>query len=159
DQTEWDFDATGLLTRVLDTNSQALTYNYDSSSRLSAVNFPDGTTTSVTYMLNGSNHQTQITEPGNHLVTVTTDSSNRLIGIKNPDNGLVTFSYDGANRVTNVQWGPLNTTISYDTATSAIYSVDEGLGSIWTFKPGLLEGLVTNPAVNASMQGVSTFSD
>jgi RHS repeat-associated protein len=152
------YNSSGLLTSIVDPHNNTTTYAYDANNLLTEVDYPNGTKVTMAYDING--HLTSISDPGNEVTTIAY-SSGQVSSITNPDGGVVNFSYPDDTHM-NVQWGPLNVTVTYD-GTGGLNSglpigVDEGLGSSWTIKTGISEGL-NSPAVNSSLQGVAVVTD
>jgi RHS repeat-associated protein len=153
DQTQFNFNSSGLLTSVVNPEGLTRTYAY-SSGVLSTITEPDGGVGTFNYT---SGLLTSINEPGSRTVTLTY-SSGYLNTIKDPDGALETFSYDASHRVNNDLHGPLDTTIGYDATAGLPNSFNQGLGVSETIAPQAAVGLATTPAKNAS-QGVGVLTD
>jgi YD repeat-containing protein len=92
DQTQEDFDATGLLRSVIDTHGLARNYGYDVAGDLTSVQVPDGSSTTLDYVLPGL---VVITEPGSRQVRLSLDGNDNLAGLTDAANNSRAFAYDG----------------------------------------------------------------
>lgn len=86
--TEYYFDTTGKLTRIVDRNDNAITLTYT------------------------SDKLTKITDTGQREVTFTYDGSNRITSATNPLGKIYKYAYDGAGNLVSIT-GPLNNKITY----------------------------------------------
>jgi RHS repeat-associated protein len=154
DQTKENFNSSGQLTSVVDSDGVAVTYSY-SSGNLSTVSEPDGGVATLQY---SSGLLSKILEPGGRTVTIGHDASGNLTSVTNPDGGLRTLSYDSADRLVTDAWGPLKATMTYDTAKSVLTQIDRGGGATTQISSANTVGFATSPAKNAS-QAVGVITD
>jgi RHS repeat-associated protein len=153
DQTKENFNSSGQLTSVVDSDGVAVTYSY-SSGNLSTVSEPDGGVATLQY---SSGLLSKILEPGGRTVTIGHDASGNLTSVTNPDGGLRTLTYDSADRLVTDAWGPLKATMTYDTAKSVLTQIDRGGGATTQISSANTVGFATSPAKNASQAvGVTT---
>jgi RHS repeat-associated protein len=170
----WTYDTTnadpmghtiGVLTSITEPHGLTVTLMYDTSSpglpRLLSLQWPDSSTPTMFVNNPATNHTTAIQEPGTgRQLALTYDALNTVLtGITDVDSSLRKFMYDGSNmhRLTNVQWTPLNLTMTYDTASGDVTAVDQGQNTKWTLQPANLMALQSAPALNANaVAGVVT---
>jgi virginiamycin B lyase len=147
DQTQWDFNSSGLLTEILDPHGLMTTFTYSSGLLATEVQ-PDGGTTTFGY---SSGLLRTITEPGNRVVTMTHDASNNLTQITLPDGTQRNFTYDSNHRLLTDQVGSFaTTTYSYDSTTGVLTSTNSGGGVTQSMTPADDQGFGTSSAANAS---------
>lgn len=151
----WTFDADGRLTTVEDAHGLTRTFTY-SSGRLATWIEPGNEVTTLTY--DSNDLLETITEPGNRLVTLVHDENGDLTTLINPDGGRRTFTYDDAHRMVRDEFGPLQTTMVYDSTSGRLSSIDRGLGSTLAINPQIPQGLETDPARRIA-QGVAVLTD
>jgi RHS repeat-associated protein len=151
-QEQWDFNSQGQLTSIVqpDGPSETLTY---SGSDLTTITQPGSWTSTFTY---SGGELSQIQMPGGRDVTLTHTGSD-LTDVTMPDGSLRTFTYDSAGRLINDSWGTRSTTYTYDME-GALSSANEGLGRILGLIPSSIQGLQTNPAIDAS-QDVAVWTN
>jgi RHS repeat-associated protein len=158
DLTHLLFDKNGLLRRVVDRDSLALVYDYDTDGRLKTVTAPDGSTTTLLYSpANGL--LSMILEPGNRTLIVTHNAGNLSVlsaysvteGPQGPslftDIRTRTFGYDGKHHLTRDQWAPLDTGFHYAADTGRLDQVDRGLGTTLSIDAAGVQAL-HNPALH-----------
>jgi RHS repeat-associated protein len=153
DQTKANFNTSGQLATVVETHGLTTTFAY-ASGALSTISEPDGGVGTFSY---SSGLLATVKEPGNRTVTLGY-TSGYLTTIQDPDGSIQTFGYDASHRLNNVQHGPLNSTVTYDTTAGLINGINQGLAVSWTIAPAAAVGLATSPAKNAS-QGVGVITD
>src|SRR5207249_643327 len=115
DQTVYNFDTSGKMTSVVDSDSQTVTYSY-TSTRLTEVDSPDGGVTTFGYATvqqQGGNVTvlSTINQPG--VRTQTEVRYNGTIELQkgtDSEGTTHTFTYDGTERLTLEEWNPLKTT-------------------------------------------------
>jgi RHS repeat-associated protein len=153
DQTQLNFNSSGQITSIVNPEGLTRSYTY-SSGLLNTITLPDGGVGTFNYT---SGLLTSINEPGSRTVTLAY-TSGYLTSIQDPDGSLQTFSYDANHRLNNVQHGPLNATVGYDTTSGLANSINQGLAVAWTLAPAAAVGLATSPAKNSS-QSVGVLTD
>jgi RHS repeat-associated protein len=138
-QVRWNFDANGLMRTIVDPHGLTVTYNYNGG-LLSSIAMPDGGVTTFNY---DANHLvSSIVEPGNRSLTLRHDpATGNLLSITDVDGTLRTYTYDATHHLTNVQWGPLSTTYTYDQTTSVLTQVDRGNGTVFHINPANTKAL------------------
>jgi YD repeat-containing protein len=133
-QTQYNYNAAGYLTSVVDTHGLATTYEYDSQNRLIQVTAIDGGITTLSYS-NGV--LSSISEPGGRMVSLGHDSLGNITQITNVDGTTRTFGYSAPTNhlITEDQWSPLDAAFSYNSSTNQLSQVNLGLGSVYTIVP------------------------
>ena len=91
DGVKWTFNSSGLLTDIEDLDSLHLTYSYDGSNRLDAVQSPDGSVANLYY---GSG-QVVISEPQTLTFTGSADQRQLLAGVQEAHHGLDQLQHVG----------------------------------------------------------------
>ena len=155
DQTEYDFDAHGLLTSVATPDGQTTTYEYDSDQHLTQITTPDLGVTTFNYSGSGGDALlTSIDEPGGRTVALAQDSNRNLTSITDAAGQTRTFTYDSNPTDPNDprnhlliadQWQPFDTTFTYQHDTGVnnvgvVTAVNLGLGSVYQVRPVALDG-------------------
>lgn len=119
DGTVYRFDSGGKETSVADRNGLRVTYVYDGSNRLTTITDPYGNNTVLSY---SSGLLATVTDPAGRVTTFTHSGTN-LSGATLPDNGAWAYAYDGSHRLTTI-------TDPNSHATVATYDSAERVGTI-----------------------------
>jgi YD repeat-containing protein len=156
---QWRFDATGLLTAVVDAHGLQRLFSY-SSNRLAAVTEPDGAIATFNYD-NNLLLQT-IQEAGGRTVTVAHDGSGNLTSIIDPAGNQGTFAYDShyPGRLTSGTLGPQVDGAGFSTAATGLATSITWGASALLLTAAAVQGLATNPAdVSSQLVAVATDAD
>jgi RHS repeat-associated protein len=105
--TDWSYYLNGAITTLTDTNSNNLTYGYDTAGRLTSMStaIPGLTGGSLVtgYLLDLNGNRTQLTWPDGYYVTYGYDSLDRMTTVKESGSTtLATYTYDAMSRRTNL---------------------------------------------------------
>jgi RHS repeat-associated protein len=133
-QSQWNFNSSGLLTSVVFPTGQSLTYSY-TGSLLTGVTAPDGGNTTLSYDTHSFLYQ--IAEPGSgrNVSLTQTEVQNggvwqsTLTQITDVDNTTRTLGYDSAHHLTSDQYAPLYTSFTFDPGSALLTGVTRGQGS------------------------------
>jgi RHS repeat-associated protein len=110
-----NFNSSGLLTSIVDLNSNRVTFTYDGSNNLSTITDANSQVTTFSYSgsCGASNHVCSVTDPANRITTFTYNASGQLLSIKDPDNAISTFSYDSSSGRMLTSVDPMSNTTSF----------------------------------------------
>ena len=130
--TVWQFDASGMLTQIVDRYANASNLSYDASNRLSTVSDPAGRGSLTFAYTNGL--LTGITDWASpaRSVAYQYDGSGRLWKVTDREGKTTTFAYDGtSSRLTTITDARLDTalTLTYD-ASSRVATQKDARGLI-----------------------------
>ena len=107
--TTWTYYLNGLTNTLTDTNSNSLTYGYDSAGRMTSTStaIPGITGSLVTgYQLDLNSNRTQLTWPDGYYVAYAYDSLDRMTtATENGTTNLATYTYDTLSRRTILAYG------------------------------------------------------
>ncbi|MFP4440651.1 MAG: FG-GAP-like repeat-containing protein, partial [Chloroflexaceae bacterium] len=111
---QYDYDANGNRTAMIDPLNRRTVYGYDAANRLIETRFPDTSTITHTYDWRGNVIFTQ--DQAGHITAYAYDLAGQLVAETHadgtPDAGTITYAYDLAGRRTTVT-DPLGHTTSY----------------------------------------------
>ena len=141
--TQFEYDATGNLTKRIDPRSKATTMSYDTLDRLiQQVQplAPTGTTPTVTmgydgqdqiksvtdprslmttYTRTGLGDQTKLVSPDTGITDMTFDAAGNMVSRKDARNKTVLYTYDAQNRLTKIDYPTgVDTLLEYDGGTA-----------------------------------------
>jgi RHS repeat-associated protein len=124
DGTKTNFNTTGKISSIVDTNGNTTTYTYDGSGKLTSIKDASQRSTTIAYGTNG--YISSITDPANNKTTFGYDTSGNLTSVTDPANKVTGYAYDTSHRLTGVT-NPLNvtTTFGYDTTNNRVTSVSQ----------------------------------
>jgi RHS repeat-associated protein len=91
DNIDYDFTATGSLTKISDLNANALELAYDGQGRLSTVTGEGGVTLGLGY--DGSGRLTSLTDPAGSVYAFGYDAAGDLVTATDPEGGVRTYTY------------------------------------------------------------------
>jgi RHS repeat-associated protein len=134
DQTQWNFNSSGLQTSVVAPTGLTLTYTY-TSGLLTGVSAPDGGSTTLSY--DTHNFVYQIGEPGGSRtvgltqteVQVGSNWQSTLTQITDVDSTTRALGYDTAHHLTSDSWAPLYTSFSFDPTSGLLTGLTRGQSS------------------------------
>jgi hypothetical protein len=145
--TEWNFGTTGLLTSVVDPNSNTIGYTY-SSGKLSQIDDPFSRDTTFTYT---SGYLTSFTDHASRTTTLT-QTSGKLTMVTHPDpdaGGALAapetdYAYDGTTALMTSTNDPMNftTSFSYNSDTKRLSGITYPVGT-FTLTPQQTMGFAT----------------
>ena len=111
--TQFEYDAGGNRTRMIDPLGRATGYAYDALNRLVASTDPAGGSTAYGYDSLGQ--LTAVTDPRGLTTALTTDGLGNVTRLASPDSGIAQSAYDGAgNLVSRTDAKSQTTRYSYD---------------------------------------------
>ena len=119
--TEYEYDAVGNLTKLIDPNRNATRWKYDQRNRVVQKIYADGT--SYIYDYDGVGKLKHRTDPKRVRTTFDYDVVNNLTGVSAPGLAAIGFAYDALNRRTQMTDGAGVTTYAYNLA-SELTAVD-----------------------------------
>jgi RHS repeat-associated protein len=99
-ETEWQYDRAGRLTKRIDALNHATSYIYDAINRMTTVKAADNGET--TYAYNPAGDLVTRTDALNHATTYDYDSAGRLSGKTSPIGQAWTYSYDAGDNLTKI---------------------------------------------------------
>jgi RHS repeat-associated protein len=186
DGTKENYNTSGKLSSIVDTNGNTTTFTYNGSGKLTTIKDASLRSTTLTYGTNG--YVSSMTDPANHTInygfdgsgnlttvtdaagkitTLSYDSNHALTGIKDARNITTTISYDTANRVKTISKpitinGTLQTsttTYSYDT-TNLVTSVTDGEGKRidYTYTANGNVAQVTENPLDSANKAITTYT-
>ena len=98
DQSQYQFNTTGVITDMKNCHGQALNLSYDGTNRLDKIIEPiSGQSLTISY--NADSLIATITDTLSRKVYFTYDSSQNLIGVTDPSGKITTYTYDSTGRV------------------------------------------------------------
>ncbi|WP_245975759.1 DNRLRE domain-containing protein [Paenibacillus prosopidis] len=122
DGTKLNFNTSGKISSLIDTNGNTTTYTY-SSGKLTSVQDASGRTTSITYGTNG--YVSVITDPANRTVSYAYDTSGNLTKVTDAAGKFTTFAYGTTHNLTGITNARnITTTITYD-ASNRVTSISQ----------------------------------
>ena len=141
-------------------DSQAQTFSYDGSGRLTQVVNTDSSTTSISYAAGSDT----ITEPGGRTVTLTLDASNNLTRINDAASFARTLAYvntnaDNVHLLDSDSWNPYSTGFTYNATNDLISTVSPAGSDAWTFAPAASDGLTNPPPLYNPSGLIATVTD
>ncbi len=118
-----NFNTTGNISSIVDTNNNITNYSY-TSGRLSSITDASGRITTISYGTNG--YVSSITYAGSRTVTYGYDANNNLTKYTNAIGKFITYGYDGNHNLTSItdERNITTETIAYDTANDRVSSVN-----------------------------------
>ena len=139
DGTVYRFDSTGKETSVADRNGLRVTYVYDGSNRLTTITDPYSNNTTLSYT---SGLLATITDPASRVATFTHSGTN-LTAATLPDSGGWSYAYDSAHRLTTITDPNSHATVAtYDSA-NRVGTITRPDTTTETFKADQERGFVT----------------
>lgn len=159
--TEYNFSASGQLTREVDRNGYQTQLAYNSSGQLSTVTDPAGRTLAFTY---SGSHIASVTDPLGRTWTYSYDASGNLVSATDPMNRTWSFTYDSSHQLltlTDPRGGA--TTNTYNASGQVTSQTDAaGRTTTWSFSgdPSTSAGsttTMTDPNGNVTTYAYSDF--
>ena len=138
--TQFEYDAGGNRTRMIDPLGRATGYAYDALNRLVARTDPAGGTTAYGY--DGLGQLIAVTDPRGLVTTMTLDGLGNVTRLASPDSGITQSAYDSAGNLvsrtsalgqtTSYRYDALNrlTQIAYADGSRTSYAYDQGSNGI-----------------------------
>ena len=118
-QTQYSYDALNRRVKSIDANSGTTILTYDGHSQLTGVQDPRQLNT--TYQIDGLGNQTQLTSPDTGTTVRTFDAAGNLLTSKDAKNQTTTYTYDVLNRIATIKYNDGQTvTYTYDQGTNGI---------------------------------------
>lgn len=186
DGTKINFNTSGKITSIVDTNSNTTTFSYDAGGKLTTIQDASGRTTTIAYGANG--YVSSITDPANRIVsyeydangnltkvtdatgkftTLAYDATHNLTSLTDARSITSTIQYDGSDRVSSIS-RPITidgvqqtstSSYSYDTVNSVTSVTDgEGRRVDYTYNPNGNVVQVTENPLDANNQAITTFA-
>ncbi|HYF95147.1 MAG TPA: RHS repeat-associated core domain-containing protein [Symbiobacteriaceae bacterium] len=127
DQTEYKFDAAGVLTQIRDRTGNTLTYEYNSRGQLYRVT--NGAGRSFTFVYDAGDRLVQVNYPTNRFVQYGYDQAGRLAQVRDAVGDVTTYDYDATGLLLGVidpagRW----VAVAYDRS-DRITSWTDGMGN------------------------------
>lgn len=140
DGTRINFNTSGKISSIVDTNNNTTTYSY-TSGKLTTITDASGRTTTIAYGANG--YVSSITyNPANRTVSYEYDASYNLTKVTDPAAKFITMGYDsGHNMTTITDQRNTTTTIGYDVPNDRVTSIS---------RPISIDGVVQTSTTNYS---------
>jgi len=114
DGTETNFNTSGKISSIVDTNGNTTTFVYDTG-KLIKVQDASGRATSFAYGTNG--YVTSVTDPAGRVTGYVYDTAGNLTKVTDPEGKISTFSYDIDHNLTGITDArSIKTTVGYDTS-------------------------------------------
>lgn len=118
------YDGNGNVVTRTDGNGAVTAFTYDNVNRLTAIDYPGGSSPDVSFTYDVNGNRTAMTD-----ATGTTeygyDLYDRLTGVGYPDGGFVTYGYDAVGNVTTLRYGNTKTATLSGGYTEIAYTFDE----------------------------------
>lgn len=115
DGTKENYNTSGKLTSIVDTNGNTTSFTYDANGKLTTIKDASLRSTALTYGVNG--YVSSITDPANRTINYGYDGSGNLTTITDAAGKITTLSYGTSHAVTGITDARnITTTISYDTS-------------------------------------------
>ncbi len=130
----FDFDSTGLLTRIRDLNGNAVTLSRDTAGHI--ITATDGSGRALTFAYDGSGHITAATDPAGHTTNYGYDASGRLTSVTTPAQAVTSYGYDTAYRLSSVTDPNGKTTTNVYDAGNRVTKQTDRNGVVTTFAYG-----------------------
>lgn len=121
--TEWQYDAVGNVSKVIDAKNRATEYRYDGADRLDKVIAPDTTVTDYDYDAVGN--MTTRTDANLHTTSFGYDDASRLTSVLSPKGQRWIYEYDGNGNRTKMVDANGNTTAGDPLDGTTAYAYDE----------------------------------
>jgi len=113
--TQFQYDARGNRTAVIDANNEQTTFTYDVMNRLTKIAYPTSPASSVQFGYDYRGRRTSVTDQNGKVTQYAYDDADRLISVTDPNNGLTQYGYDNENNLTSIHDAASNaTTFQYD---------------------------------------------
>ncbi|MBI3464991.1 MAG: RHS repeat protein, partial [Planctomycetes bacterium] len=156
-----NLSTTGLLSSIVDLNSNRMTFTYDGSNNLTSIRDPNNQLTTLTYSgtCGATGKACTITDPAGRITTLSYNASGQLVSIKDPDNAVSTFTYDaGSGRMTTLVDPRSNTsTLTYNFA-GRVTTVTRPDSTTEQFKALQLQALCDSGECTQASPGVALLS-
>ena len=111
--TTTDYNSMGKVSSATDEKGRTTTYDYDDFGNLTKINYPDGTTETFTYDREGNN--LTATDRMGRTVTMTYDKVGNLLSKTYPNGAVTTYTYDANyNLISETSASGGTTTYEYD---------------------------------------------
>jgi RHS repeat-associated protein len=115
DGTKINFNTSGKISSMVDTNGNTTSFTYDASAKLTTIKDTSLRTTTIAYGTNG--YVSSITDPANRTISYTYDASGNLTKVTDAAGKFTTFAYDTTHNLTGITNARnFTTTIGYDTS-------------------------------------------
>jgi YD repeat-containing protein len=115
DGTKTNFNTSGKIRSITDTNGNTITFVYDASGKLTKIQDASGRATSIAFATNG--YVSSVTDPAGRITSYSYDASGNMTNVTNPEGKVTTFSYDTDHNLTGVTDArSIKTTVGYDTS-------------------------------------------
>jgi|GEM_PF-643385 len=151
DGTKTNFNSSGKVSSIVDTNGNITSYTYDTGGKLTSIQDASGRTTTFAYGTNG--YVSSVTDPANRTILYGYDGAGNLTTVTDPENKVTTFGYDATHNLTSHKDARnITTTIVYD-ASDRIISISS---------PITIDGTQQTSTVNYSYDttnSVTTVTD
>jgi len=113
DGTKINFNTSGKISSIVDTNGNTTSYTYGTNGKVSKITDASGRATTFAYGTNG--YVSSVTDPANRITSFEYDASGNMIKVTNPENKVTTYAYDGTHNLTGITDArSITTTIVYD---------------------------------------------
>lgn len=113
DGTKINFNTTGKISTIVDTNNNTTTFTYDVNGKLIEIKDASNRITTINYGANGYISSIQI--PGSRTISYQYDGNGNLTQVTDPEAKTITFGYDASHQLTSItDQRNITTTIGYN---------------------------------------------
>jgi len=113
DGTKSNFNSSGKISSIVDTNGNTTTFVYDAASKLTKIQDASSRSTITAYGTNG--YVSSVTDPAGRATNYEYDASGNLIKVTDPEGKVTTFTYDTDHNITGITDArSIKTTVGYD---------------------------------------------
>ena len=150
DGTQINFNTSGKISSIVDTNGNTTTYTYDTNGKVTSITDSSASTprkTTIAYGTNG--YVSSITNPENQTIAYEYDALGNLTKVTDAENNVTTFNYDADHNlisITNAR--NVTTTINYDTS-DRVTSID---------RPITINGTATTSTTSYSYDTINSIT-
>jgi RHS repeat-associated protein len=115
DGTKVNFNTSGKISSIVDTNGNTLNFTYDTGGKLTVIKDASGRSTTIAYGTNG--FVSSVTDPANRTTIYNYDTAGNLTKITDPAGNSTTLSYDTDHNIkSTTDARSITTTVNYDTS-------------------------------------------
>jgi RHS repeat-associated protein len=131
----YQFNSSGFLVGITDSNGNPMTLAYDSNGKLTQVTDASGRNLSISY---GSNNKIKtVTDPASRTFTYGYDATDNLITYTDPAGNTTTYGYDGAHNLISITdaRGNVIMTVKYDDQERVTEYTENGAKWTYSYSP------------------------
>jgi len=136
DGTKLNFNTSGKISTIVDTNNNTTTFTYDVNGKLIEIKDVSNRLTTISYGTNG--YVSSITIPGSRTTSYQYDGNGNLTQITDPEAKTISLGYDTSHQLTSItDQRDITTTIAYNAGTVSSIS-----------RPITIDGVQTTSTTN-----------